>query len=75
VKLKEKIGGQQIFLTDRQIKIIEYLQEIGYRQNKSFSTLFTDISEDSVLRDVQDLTKKGIIKKVGSTKSARYIMV
>jgi len=75
VKLKEKIGGQQIFLTDRQIKIIEYIQEIGYLQNKSFSTLFTDISEDSVLRDVQDLTKKGIIKKVGSTKSARYIMV
>lgn len=75
VKLKEKIGGQQIFLTERQIKVMEYIQEVGYLQNQSFNTLFTDISEDSVLRDVQDLIKKGIIKKIGSTKSARYILV
>ncbi|MBI4973351.1 Fic family protein [Candidatus Roizmanbacteria bacterium] len=75
VKLKERMGGKQIFLTERQIKIIEYIQEVGYLQNKSFSTLFADISEDSVLRDVQDLIKKGIIKKVGSTKSARYVTV
>ena len=75
VKLKERMGGKQIFLTERQIKIIEYIQEVGYLQNKSFSTLFSDISEDSVLRDVQDLIKKGIIKKIGSTKSARYITV
>jgi len=74
VKLKEKIGGQQIFLTERQIKIMEYIQEVGYLQNKSFNSLFPDISEDSTLRDVQDLTKKGIIKKIGSTKSARYVM-
>lgn len=73
VKMKEKIGGQQIFLTERQIKIVEYIQEIGYLQNKAFNTIFPDISEDSVLRDVQDLVKKGIIKKVGSTKSARYV--
>lgn len=75
VKLKEKFGGQQIFLGERQMQIIEYLQEIGYLQNQSFKTLFSDISEDTVLRDLQDLIKKGLIKKVGSTKSARYVMV
>lgn len=75
VKLKEKIGGQQIFLTERQIKIIEYMQEIGYLQNKAFKTIFPEISEDSVLRDVQDLVKKNLIKKIGSTKSARYVSV
>jgi Fic family protein len=75
VKLKERFGGQQIYLTERQIKIIEYIQEIGYLQNQSFSTIFPDISEDSVLRDIQDLTKKGLLKKVGSTKAARYVMV
>lgn len=74
VKLKEKIGGQQIFLTERQIKIIEYMQEVGYLQNKSFNSIFPDISEDSVLRDVQDLVKKSLIKKIGSTKAARYVM-
>jgi len=75
VKLKEKIGGQQIFLTERQVKLIEYIQDVGYIQNKMFVTLFPDISEDTVLRDLQDLIKKGIIKKVGSTKSARYLMI
>lgn len=75
VKLKEKIGGQQIFLTERQIKIIEYIQEVGYLQNQSFKSLFSDISEDSVLRDIQDLIKNSLIKKIGSTKSARYVMI
>jgi len=75
VKLKEKFGGQQIYLTERQVKIIEYIQEVGYLQNQAFLTLFTNVSEDTVLRDVQDLVKKGLIKKVGSTKSARYVMV
>lgn len=75
IKLKEKIGGQQVFLTDRQIKIIEYIQEVGYLQNQSFKVLFPDISEDSVLRDLKELINKGIIKKVGSTKKARYIIV
>lgn len=75
VKLKNKMGGKQIYLTERQVKVIEYIQEVGYLQNQSFSTLFPDISEDSVLRDVQDLIKKDLIKKVGSTKAARYVMV
>ncbi|MFZ2205969.1 MAG: Fic family protein [Microgenomates group bacterium] len=75
VKMKDKMGGQQIFLTERQIKIIEYIQEIGYLQNKAFTSIFPAISEDSVLRDVQDLVKKNLLKKIGSTKSARYVSV
>jgi Fic family protein len=74
-KLKERFGGQQIFLTERQMRIVEYIQEIGYVQNKMFDSIFPDISEDTVLRDIQDLVKKGIIKKVGSTKAARYVLV
>lgn len=75
IKLKEKFGGQQFFLTERQVKIMEYIQEVGYLQNQNFSSLFPDISEDSVLRDIHDLSDKGIVKKVGSTKAARYVLV
>lgn len=75
VKMKERFGGQQIYLTERQVKIIEYIQEIGYLQNQSFVTVFPDISEDSVLRDIQDLIQKKLLKKIGSTKAARYVMV
>ena len=74
VKLKERFGGKQIYLTERQVKIIEYIQEVGYLQNKIFPTLFPNLSEDSTLRDLVDLVQKGLLKKVGSTKGARYIM-
>lgn len=74
VKLKEKFGGQQVYLTERQMKLVEYIQEIGYIQNQTFSDVFPDVSEDTVLRDIQELIKKGLIKKIGSTKSARYTM-
>ena len=73
-KLKEKLGGAPIMLTERQLKLIEYMQEIGYLENKSFASLFPDISEDSVLREVQDLVKKGIIVKKGKTKGVKYLM-
>ncbi len=73
--LKEKLGGKQVFLTERQTKIIEYIQSIGYLQNQSFGEVFSDVSDDTALRDLKDLVEKGIIKKIGKTKAARYVMV
>jgi DeoR/GlpR family transcriptional regulator of sugar metabolism len=61
-------------LTERQAKIIEYIQEIGYVQNQAFASIFPNISEDSVLRDLKDLSEKGLIKKIGKTKAARYVL-
>ena len=75
VKMKERFGGQQIYLTERQMKLIEYLTDTGFVQNQMFANVFPDVSEDTVLRDLQDLIKKGLIKKVGSTKAARYVMI
>lgn len=73
IKLKDRLG-QQIILTERQIKIIEYMQKIGFLQNQAFQTLFPMISEDTILRELQDLVKSGIIKKEGVTKGAKYIL-
>lgn len=72
VKLKSKMGGRQVFLTERQIKLVEYITDVGYVQNKMFSMLFPDVSDDTVLREVNELIEKGLIVKVGSTKGARY---
>ncbi|MBI4100741.1 Fic family protein [Candidatus Microgenomates bacterium] len=74
LKLKEKMGGRQVALTSRQIKILEYIQGAGFLQNKAFKDLFPMISEDSVLRDLQDLIKKGILKKTGVTKASKYVL-
>ena len=40
-----------------------------------FKDVSTAVSEDTILRDIHELIAKGIIKKVGKTKSARYVMV
>jgi Fic family protein len=73
-KLKEKLGGAPIMLTPRQLKIIEYIQKIGYLQNQAFEQLFPMVSEDTVLNEIKALVTAGIIKKHGVTKGARYIM-
>jgi Fic family protein len=74
LKIKKSLGGQQMSLSERQIKIIEYIQENGFLQNKAFFELFPMISEDTVLRELKDLQKKGIIKKEGTTKGVRYML-
>jgi len=73
-KLRQKLGGKPLLLSERQLKIIEYIQEVGYLQNKAFASLFPMVSEDTVLNDLKELLKNGIIKKQGSTKGAKYIM-
>ncbi|MFH1186573.1 MAG: Fic family protein [Candidatus Levyibacteriota bacterium] len=73
-KLKEKLGGHPLMLSERQLKIIEYIQKTGYLQNKAFYQLFPMISEDTILNELKELLKTGIIKKQGVTKGARYIM-
>ncbi|OGH18478.1 MAG: hypothetical protein A2868_00810 [Candidatus Levybacteria bacterium RIFCSPHIGHO2_01_FULL_40_15b] len=71
--LKKKLGGP-VMLSDRQLKIIEYIQANGYIENRAYDTLFPMVSEDTVLREVQDLVKKGILKKQGVTKGVKYVM-
>lgn len=72
--LKERLGGEQVYLSERQIKIIEFIQRAGLFRNNDFPVLFPMISEDTVLRELKDLAKKGIIKKKGKTKAAKYVL-
>jgi Fic family protein len=74
LKIKKSMGGKQLALTERQIKLVEYIQQNGFMQNKAFFEIFPMISEDTVLRELNDLLKKGIVKKEGSTKGAKYIL-
>ena len=63
-----------VHLTQRQQRIMEYIQDYGILRNKDFSKIFSDISEDSVLRDLKTLISKNLISKIGSTKSSSYIL-
>ena len=74
LRLKSTIGGHQITLTDRQIKLVEYLEKHGTVGMGDARDLLPDVSEDTVLRDLRDLVKKNLITKRGNTKGAKYYL-
>jgi len=43
-------------------------------QNQAFDTMFPEYSEDTILRDLNDLIEKRIVKKIGKTKGAKYVL-
>jgi len=74
-QLKTRIG-HQVALSERQIKILESMKKHGGRISSSdLEDILPLISVDTILRDLKDLTLKGLIKKKGHTKGAYYILV
>jgi Fic family protein len=72
-KLKKRIG-KQVALSERQMKLVEYLEENREMTTPEAREILSMVSDDTILRDLKDLVKKGIVKKEGKTKAARYIM-
>ncbi len=72
-KLKGKIGGQ-VALSERQMKLIEYISETGGGVMQELKNVLPMVSEDTILRDLGYLIQRGIIKKEGKTKAARYVI-
>ncbi len=72
-RLKVKMGSQ-VALSERQMRLVEYLSDQGGAGMKDLRSVMQMVSEDTVLRDLTDLIKKGIIKKEGATKAAHYVI-
>jgi len=73
LKIKNKIGTQ-VPLNERQIKLMEYLQANGAITTPEARKLLPEYSDDTLVRDFNYLAKRGIIKKEGKTKAARYVL-
>ena len=71
-KLKGKVG--QLALSERQAKLVEYIQDYGQISNADWRRLLPDVSDDTILRDLKDLIKKKLVKKKGKTKAAVYVL-
>ena len=71
-RLKGRTG--QIALSERQVKLVEYIETYGSISNRQWRGLLREYSDDTILRDLKDLQKKGLIKKKGSTKGAVYVL-
>jgi Fic family protein len=72
--LKSTIGGRQITLSERQIKLVEHIERYGEISMGSVRELLPDVSEDTILRDLRDLVTKNLLVKKGSTKGTRYYL-
>lgn len=72
-RVKDKLG-EQVMLNERQMAIMEFLHRHKSMQNKDFRKIFPNFSDDTVLREMKFLKKKGLIKKMGGTKKATYVL-
>ena len=62
----------EVDLNERQRKAWEYILENGKITNKAYRLLFPGITDRTVLNDLKDMVKKGILIKSGKTKSVVY---
>ncbi len=72
-RLKVKFG-EQIALSERQMRLIEYLSDQGSGGMNELKKVLPMVSEDTILRELRDLLTKGILKKMGTTKASKYIL-
>jgi len=59
-------------LNERQMKAIEYISQKNRITNNEYRKLFPGITDRTVLNDLRDMVKKGILVKVGKTKNTFY---
>lgn len=75
LKLKQKLGGKQVALNDRQIKLVEYMQQFGGLRMPDAQSLLPMVSDDTIWRDLKKLIDSGAVEKRGSTKGAYYCLI
>ncbi|MDD3679738.1 MAG: Fic family protein [Candidatus Shapirobacteria bacterium] len=73
-RLRKRLGGKQISLSSRQVKLMEYINSHGGINMAAARSILSMVSEDTILRELQDLRDKKVVRKVGKTKGAKYIL-
>lgn len=71
LRLKQELG-QQVALSERQILLLELLQNQGEMTSQDAQAILPNVSVDTILRDIKDLIAKGVIEKYGVTKGVTY---
>ena len=74
LQLKERLGGKQVPLTERQVRLIEYMRQFGGLRIADALELFPMVSQDTIWRDLKKLIEYKIVHKKGSTKGAYYTL-
>jgi len=70
---KKRISKTQVSLTDKQMKIVEFLNTHGKAANKDFQGLFK-ISAQAVHKELTKLVELKVIKPLGAGRSLYYVL-
>jgi ATP-dependent DNA helicase RecG len=64
-------------LNARQLKFIEYLKEHGNRptSRKEYMTITETDTEKTASRDLEDLTQRRVVQRIGETRGTRYFLI
>lgn len=73
LKIKGRMEGQ-INLNERQTKLMEYIQNKGSITLAEARGVAPNYSPDTLTRDFNFFVAKGIVRKEGKTKAARYVL-
>lgn len=74
LRIKKELGTQ-VALSERQIILLELIQNQGEMTSSDAQRVLPNVSVDTILRDLKDLIVKNVIKKKGVTKGVRYELV
>lgn len=71
LKMKKELG-RQVALSEREIILLELLQNQGEISSDDAQEVLPNVSVDTILRDIRDLIQKGVVAKHGVTKGVTY---
>ncbi len=74
LKIQRELG-QQVALSERQIILLEVLQNQGHITSDDAQKALPNVSVDTILRDLKDLINKGVVQKHGVTKGVSYTLL
>ncbi len=74
LKIQRELG-QQVALSERQIILLEVLQNQGQMTSDDAQKALPNVSVDTILRDLKDLIAKGVVQKHGVTKGVSYTLL
>jgi len=64
-----------VALSERQIILLEVLQNQGQMTSEDAQKALPNVSVDTILRDLKDLIAKNVVQKHGVTKGVSYTLL
>ncbi|MBI3741665.1 MAG: DeoR family transcriptional regulator, partial [Chloroflexi bacterium] len=65
---------QKLNLNERQLAALEFLAKNQRITNRDYREMFSDVSEETIRRDLADLVENGVLLKMGDKKGTYYIL-